>query len=133
MFLFSFEGAITFGFKATAGTILRRNVELGAANRRARDPEETWMKSAIVAGLVAMAFGAASSSTALAQAKKEASPGAVTSASAAKALPGGASQSGVVGQGVVVGQGGSAPSAAMPGNAGVVDSSVKGAEKARNN
>jgi hypothetical protein len=91
------------------------------------------MKSAIVAGLVAMAFGAASSSTALAQAKKEASPGAVTSASAAKALPGGASQSGVVGQGVVVGQGGSAPSAAMPGNAGVVDSSVKGAEKARNN
>ena len=62
------------------------------------------MKSAIVAGLVAMAFGAASSSTALAQAKKEASPGAVTSASAAKALPGSASQSGVVGQGVVVGQ-----------------------------
>jgi hypothetical protein len=132
MFLFSLEGAITSGFKATAGTILRRNVELGAANRRAWDPEETWMKSAIVAGLVAMAFGAASSSTTLAQAKKEASPGAVTSASAAKALPGSASQSGVVGQGVVVGQGGSAPSAAMPGNAGVVDSSVKGAEKARN-
>jgi hypothetical protein len=94
------------------------------------------MKSAIVAGLVAMAFGAASSATALAQAKKEASPGAVTSASTATALPGAALPGGdsKFQQGVV-GQGGSGPgpSAAMSGNAGVVNSNVKASEKARSN
>ena len=99
------------------------------------------MKSAIVAGLVAMTFAAASSATALAQAKKEASPGAVTSASRAIAVPGEAPPGGdskFVGQQGVVGQGGSGPSAAMPGaamsgNAGVVDSNVKASENARHN
>ena len=54
------------------------------------------MKTALVAGLLAMAFGAASSATALAQVKKDVAPSAVTSASKATALPsgGGAVQGG---------------------------------------
>lgn len=45
------------------------------------------MKGALIAGLIAIAFGAASSAPALAQAKKEASPGAVVSASKPAVLP----------------------------------------------
>jgi hypothetical protein len=93
------------------------------------------MKRAMVMGLVAMAFSTASSAMALAQVKKEASPGAVTSASTAMALPGSSSGSqlrqgeqGVLGQ-----EGGPGQSAAMSGNAGVVDSNINTSEKARNN
>jgi hypothetical protein len=93
------------------------------------------MKSAVIAGVIAMALGAASSATALAQqTKKEAAPGAVTSASKSAALPNTGSGSQIVGQqGVIGGEGGPGSSSAMPGNAGVVDSNAKDTEKARKN
>ena len=49
------------------------------------------MKGAFVAGLVAIALGAACSTSALADDKKETSPGAVTSTSKAMTLPSGGS------------------------------------------
>ena len=80
------------------------------------------MKGALVATVVAMAFGAASSTMALAQANKEASPGAVTSKSNAAALPtGGSSVQGMQGH-----------TSTMSGNAGVADTTTKSSEKARN-
>ena len=79
------------------------------------------MKGAVVAAVIAMAFGAASSTAALAQAK-EASPGAVTSKSNAAALPtGGNAVQGMQGH-----------STAMSGNAGVAEPTTKSSEKARN-
>ena len=80
------------------------------------------MKAALVAGLLAAAFGAASSGTALAQAK-DVHPKAVTSASKAAALPSGG--------GAV--QGGQTQSAVTSQNAGVAESNVKSSEKARGN
>jgi hypothetical protein len=84
--------------------------------------KEIRMKGALVATVVAMAFGAASSTMALAQANKEASPGAVTSKSNAAALPtGGSSVQGMQGH-----------TSTMSGNAGVADTTTKSSEKARN-
>jgi hypothetical protein len=90
------------------------------------------MRGAFVASLVAIALGAASSVTALAQDKKEVSPGAVTSASKATALP--SADSAV--------KGGERPShsdiqggagkSAMP-SAGLVAPDTKNSEKARIN
>ncbi len=68
------------------------------------------MKAALVAGLLAMAFGAASSGTALAEVK-DVAPKAVTSASKAAALPSG-------GRAV---QGGQTKSAVTAHNAGVAE------------
>jgi hypothetical protein len=86
--------------------------------------KEIRMKGALVAGLVAMAFAAATSATTLAQANKDTSPGAVTSASKAAALPGGANGH----------AGGQASSAVTAPTAGVADTTanVKSSEKARN-
>jgi hypothetical protein len=85
--------------------------------------KEIRMKGALVATVVAMAFGAASSTMALAQANKEASPGAVTSKSNAAALPtGGSSVQGMQGH----------TSTMSGGNAGVADTTTKSSEKARN-
>ena len=76
------------------------------------------MKGAFVAGLVAMAFAAAGSATALAQTNKTASPDAVTSGSTAMALPaGGNAVQGTQAQSNTM----SAQSPAMAGNAGVVE------------
>ena len=87
------------------------------------------MKIAIVAGLIAMALGAASSATAQ-ETKKEMAPGANTTASKQVPLP--VSGSAVLGQqGVIGGQGGQ--SAAKPADTGVAQSNAKGFEKARNN
>jgi len=81
------------------------------------------MKAALVAGLLAMAFGAASSATALAQVKKDVAPSAVTSASKATALPSGG--------GAV--HGGQGQSAATSKKTGVAESNVKSTDKARSN
>ena len=85
--------------------------------------KEIRMKAALVAGLLAMAFGAASSGTALAQVKKDVAPSAVTSASKATALPSGG--------GAV--QGGQTQSAVTAHNSGTAESNVKSTEKARSN
>ena len=90
------------------------------------------MKSLIASLVVAMALGSASSASALAQAKKEVSPGAVTSGSTARALPGEATGSQFADQRAVAGEPGG-PSAVMSGNAGVVAPNTKASEKARNN
>ncbi len=82
------------------------------------------MKSALVAGLVAIAFGAAGSATAWAQANKEAHPSAVTSTSKATALPAGGSAV----------QGSKASAAPIsPDNTGMAESNGKTSEKARSN
>ena len=81
------------------------------------------MKGALIAGLVAMAFGAATSAAALAQGTKDASPGAVTTGSKAAALPaGGTAHAGMQTQ-----------SAAASNNAGVASSNARSSEKARSN
>ncbi len=92
------------------------------------------MRGAFVAGLVAIALGAVSSATALAQDKKEMSPAAVTSTSKAVALPSG-------GDAIKGGerpshsdiQGGAGQSAMTSGNAGLVAPNTKNSEKARIN
>lgn len=92
------------------------------------------MKGAFVAGLVAIALGAASSASAVADEKKEASPGAVTSTSKAMALPSG-------GSAIMGGErmlhsdikGGKGDSAMTSGNAGLVSPNAKISEKARIN
>jgi hypothetical protein len=109
-------------------------VELDAAKGNIGPPEETLMRGAFVASLVAIALGAVSAVTALAQDKKEMSPGAVTSTSKAVALPSG-------GNAVKGGerpshsdiQGGAGQSAMTSGDAGLVAPNTKNSEKARTN
>jgi hypothetical protein len=86
--------------------------------------KEIRMKSALVAGLVAIAFGAAGSATAWAQANKEAHPSAVTSTSKATALPAG-------GSAVQGSKASAAPTS--PDNTGMAESNGKTSEKARSN
>jgi hypothetical protein len=83
------------------------------------------------AGLVVMAFAAAISATAFAQAKKDASPGAVTSGSAAMALPSSGSRI----QGAEVPQSGTMAVQPPTTNdaAGVVETNGRTTEKARSN
>ena len=92
------------------------------------------MKGAFVAGLVAMALGAASFATASAQDKKEVSPGAVTSTSKMTTLPSGGSAikggEAQVRSDIKAGKGQEAMSS---GKTGVVESSAKNSEKARTN
>jgi len=92
------------------------------------------MRGAFVAGLVAMALGAASFATASAQDKKEVSPGAVTSASKMTALPSGGSAikggEAQVRSDIKAGKGQEAMSS---GKTGVVESNAKTSEKARSN
>ena len=92
------------------------------------------MKGAFVAGLVAIALGAASSASALADEKKEASPGAITSTSKAMALPtGGSAIKGGERLSHSDIKGGKGDSAMTSGNAGLVSPNTKTAEKARIN
>ena len=80
------------------------------------------MKGALIAGLVAVTFGAATSA-ALAQGTKDVSPGAVTTHSKAAALPaGGAAHAGT-----------QSKSAVTSSNAGVATSNAPSSEKARSN
>jgi hypothetical protein len=88
------------------------------------------MKGALIAGLVAVAFGGAHSAPSLAQAK-EPFPGAVVSASKAETVPNGASA-------IVGSRAPSASASSLQGNAGAPDSGVVSAntntsEKARSN
>ena len=91
------------------------------------------MKGALIAGLVAVAFGGANSAPALAQAK-ETFPGAVVSASKAETVPSGAS--------AIVGSPAPAASSGNKGfvqgnagapDAGVVSANAQTSEKARSN
>jgi hypothetical protein len=94
----------------------------GTITGRMGPHKEIRMKAALVTGLLAVALGAASSTTALAQVKKDVAPSANTSASKAAVLPSGAAV-----------QGGQGQSAATSNNTGVAQSNMKSSDKARSN
>ena len=109
---------------------MRRNVELMQHMGGIAPHREIRMKVALIAGLVAVAFGGASSAPALAQAK-DTFPGAVVSASKPETVPAGASA--IVGSRTQSTSASSFQGNAGTPDAGVVSANAKTSEKARSN